>query len=90
MAYSTSNPPALKTQRVGSGGNGGATWHYASVDSQTLVEATDYFTNGAELGMQVGDIVEVLDTDAPLLTISWVSAIDVDGNATVTELTETP
>lgn len=89
MAYVTSNPPVLKSQRVGSSGSGGATWSYASNDNQTAVEATDYFSNGAELGMEVGDIVEVFDIDAPLVTISWVSAIDADGNATVTELTET-
>lgn len=82
MAYSTTNPPSLVTQRVA---NGPAIWIYKSADVVGDVDATDYFTNGAELGMKVGDAVLVVDTTTPLVTWCWVSAVDADGNATVTQ-----
>lgn len=85
MAYATTNPPALKTQRVGSG-TGGATWSYASTDNAAAVNAADYFSNGDELGMKVGDIVEIHDTDAPLVTLAWVSAVTDGGAASTTAL----
>lgn len=81
MAYSASNPPALVSQRIG---GGPAIWLYKSADVVGDVDATDYFSNGEALGMRVGDMVWVYDTTTPLCTVCWVSAIDSDGNATVT------
>lgn len=60
MAYSTNNPPALVTQMVGK--NGGAKWMYDSADAATVVRADGYITDGADLGMKVGDTVEQVDT----------------------------
>jgi hypothetical protein len=59
MAYSTSNPPALVGQTIA--GNG--IWHYSSTDVHTDVDAAGYFTNGEALGMKVGDVVFVIETD---------------------------
>ena len=66
MAYSTSNPPALITKRVGD--LGGAMWSYDSTDAATVVRAINYFTNALELGMKVGDIVQ--QTDSAGATVS--------------------
>ncbi len=54
MAYSTSNPPVLLTQRVG---GSGALWHYNSADAATVIRVSGYITNASDLGMKVGDVV---------------------------------
>lgn len=81
MAYSTSLPPALVTQRVG---DSPAYWAYKSADIVGDVDASGYFTNGAALGMKVGDQVWVYDTTTPLCTMCWVSTVVAGGAATVT------
>ena len=59
MAYVTTNPPALITAMQDS-----RLWFYKSTDAATAVRAAGYITNGQDLGMQVGDLVFVIDTDA--------------------------
>lgn len=81
MAYSTSNPP-IRT----SGGLGGAqqVWQYVSTDVHTDVDATDYFSNGDELGMKVNDLVSVTKSTATI-GVTWhvVTAVTAGGAATV-------
>lgn len=86
MAYSTSNPPILLTQSVG--GLAGKTWLYRSTDAAATVDAANYITNGGSLGMAIGDLVYVIDTDAspPILTIHQVSATG-DGTTDLNDLT---
>lgn len=79
MAYSTSNPPSKVGATLASGRN---MWIYVSADVDSDVNATDYFSNGQDLGMKVGDIVFVVDTATPKTSFHYVSAIDADGNAT--------
>lgn len=82
MAYSTSNPPALKSPSPLTGA--GQTWAYRSTDVATDVDATGYFTNGRALGMKVGDIVEVTDTDtSTTMTLHRVTVLESDGSVTV-------
>lgn len=83
MSYATTNPPALISQRVG---GSGAIWSYSSADAVADVDEAGYFTNGDDLGMQVGDTVIVFDTETPLMTPCWVSAVTAGGAATVTAL----
>jgi hypothetical protein len=80
MAYSASNPLVCLVPRVGAGP---AIWNYASTDAHTAVDETDYFTGCKTLGIKLGDVVFVHDTDAPTLTLHRVTAIDGDGNVTV-------
>lgn len=80
MTYSTSNSPTLIAEMVG---GAGSVWLYRSADDDGTVNGTDYFTNGEDLGMAVGDIVLVIDTATPKGSFHFVSAIDSDGNATV-------
>ena len=86
MTYATSNPPALLVNRVG---GSGAIWYYTSADIDANVDATDYFTNGDDLGMKVGDVMFVHDT-AGVMTLMFVSAVTAGGAATVTAGTVTP
>lgn len=81
MAYVTSNPPTLESQRIG-GSN--ASWKYSSTDASTTVDDVDYFTNGDALGMKVGDTMEVIDTDnAYARTSHSVIVVTAGGAATV-------
>lgn len=81
MAYSTSNPPIALTARIGSAPT---LWAYTSTDVHTDVDATDYFSDGDDLGMKVGDIVMVSKSSATIgTTIHYVSAVTSGGAATV-------
>lgn len=72
MTYAVTNPPALKSPSPLTGP--GQTWVYRSTDVATDVDASGYFTNGYALGMKVGDIVEVFDTDTnDVLTLHRVT-----------------
>ena len=86
MAYSTSNPPKLMVQALG--GNGPNIWSYASTDAAATVDAANYITNGGSLGMKVGDLVYVMDTDASpvIVTLHQVSATG-DGTTDLNDLT---
>ncbi len=74
MAYSTSNPPRLAL-KAGVGGSPVNLWTYESTDPATDVDASGYITNGGSLGMKLGDLVWVTDTDAsPRITTSHMVA----------------
>ncbi len=80
MAYAATNPPAMIGQRIG---GGGALWIYQSTDPHADVDGTDYFSNGSALGMQVGDVVVVVDTDGSYaLSLHAVTGVTAGGAAT--------
>lgn len=84
MAYSSDNPPIC----VKSTASGGVqVWAYNSTDAHALVAGPDYFANGYALGMRAGDHVHVGNTSAPSLTLHLVTAVTVDGAATVSAAT---
>jgi hypothetical protein len=92
MAYSTANPPALTSQKVGA--TGGAVWIYKDGDDKAAVTAADYISNGDDLGMVVGDRVIHIDETNSITNDLAVSAVTAGGAATlddalVQELTET-
>ena len=81
MAYSTATPPNMVAQSVGAAP---ALWLYASEDVHTDVDATDYFSNGAALGMRVNDVVIVIKTSATIgATLHVVTVSTAGGAATV-------
>lgn len=86
MAYSTSNPPALLSQPIGGGGF--QVWQYQSTDDAATVDTANYFTNGGALGLRVGGVVYVTDTDGgpAITTLHQVSATG-DGTTDVNNLT---
>ena len=88
MSYSTSAPPGIISYGgVGGGGSAGRVpriWGYMSADAAATVAGSDYFSDGDALGMKVGDIVMVIETDnSYLLTIHSVTAVTSGGAATV-------
>ena len=81
MAYSTDNPPALTSGPLTGPGK---KWSYRSTDPAATVDDAGYFTNGDALGMEVGDVVEVCDTDtSTTMSIHRVTAVTAGGAATV-------
>ena len=81
MAYAVTNPPAMI---VGPLTGPGQLWIYRSTDVATDVDASDYFTDGNALGMRVGDVVFVYDTDTNAVhTIHRVTVSTAGGAATV-------
>jgi len=84
MAYAVTNPPALMSTSPLTGP--GKHWSYRSTDVATDVDAVGYFTNGYDLGMRVGDIVWVFDTDTnDVMTIHRVITATVGGAVTVSQ-----
>lgn len=81
MAYATSNPPKC----VVSGFNDqiANVWHYESTDAAAVVDTAAYISNAQDLGMKVGDVVFVRDTDASpsVTTLHTVASIDANGAA---------
>lgn len=80
MAYSTSAPPIKLVDGIG---GSGAVWYYTETGVDSDVDAADYFTNGDDLGMKVGDVVHFFDSTTPMLTYFFVSAVTSGGAATV-------
>jgi len=61
-----------------------ALWAYVSTDVHTDVDAANYFTNGHENGLQVGDIMFVSKSSATIgTTVHYVSAVTAGGAATI-------
>lgn len=81
MSYSTSNPPMLSPAGPLTGP--GKMWVYRSTDTATDVDASGYFTNGDALGLEVGDIMQVTDTDDNSTTLHRVTVVTANGAATV-------
>ena len=78
MPYSPSNPPYLIAAGVGGGGRN--FWGYDSTDVHTDVDASNYFTDGLDLGMKVNDKVLVTKTSATIgATLHVVTAVTASG-----------
>lgn len=77
MAYSTSNPPRLMVASLG--GTPFQQWVYSSTDAAAVVDGANYITNGADLGMRVGDMVIVRNTTGNITTMHQVSAVTASG-----------
>ena len=76
MAYSTSNPPRLMADSLGT--TSPKIWLYASTDAATAVRVSGYITNGYNLGMRAGDFVFSVKTDASPISMQ-VHIVNVSG-----------
>lgn len=72
MAYSTQNPPSLIAESIG---GGGSLWLYKSADVDSTVNGAGYVSNATDLGMDVGDLVMVIDTATPKGSFHFVASI---------------
>jgi hypothetical protein len=52
-------------------------WVYSTTDAAATVDADGYFTNGQTLGMSVNDLVIVIDTATPLVTMHRVTSLSL-------------
>lgn len=80
MAYATTNPPAQVTQGIGSAPS---LWIYKSIDAHAAVAGAGYFTNGADLGLKVNDVMIVVDTDSATCTMHSVASATTINAATL-------
>lgn len=82
MSYSSTNPPALVTQRIA---GGPALWIYKSTDDSSIdALGSGYFTNGEALGMKVGDFVLAISNTAGTtvqFAMTCISSISSTGSA---------
>lgn len=53
----------------------GNLWMYTSADAVATVVAQDYITNPVDMGMAVNDIVIIIDTVTPLISIARVKTV---------------
>lgn len=82
MSYATTNPPKCLLPRMGT--DGIALWAYTSTDVHTDVDAADYFSDGYDLGLKVGDIMLVSKSSATIgTTIHYVTTVTANGAATI-------
>ena len=82
MAYETTNPPSLVSQRIGAAGK---VWMYLDGDAVSTVVGASYFTNGYHLGMRVGDAVMIVNSSTGLVQVAGVTTATAStGYVTVT------
>jgi len=76
MAYDTATPPKLVMPAPM--GQGPGIWSYDSTDAAATVDGAGYITNAKALGMKVGDVVLVTDTDASprIITSHLVASVN--------------
>ena len=73
MAYNSANL-ALLVPRVDNTA-GGQLWVYSSADAVATVVAQDYITNPVDMGMNVNDLVIIIDTATPLISMARVKTV---------------
>ena len=82
MAYSTSQPPRLMVPAMNA--QTPQIWAYTSVDDDATTNGAGYYTDGADLGMKLGDMVYVFDTTTPKGSLHWVSTVNTTTRAVTT------
>ena len=85
MAYSTSSPPELVSSGIAGTGQ---IWNYETTDAAAVVDTDGYFTNGQLLGMKVGDLVIVRDTDASPTTTTIHTVLSLSSSDDSVDLSD--
>ena len=78
--YDTSNPP----HKVWSTLAGASGWYYTDADDDAAtVAGAGYFTDGHDLGMRLGDVVYIVETEnaAPFLLVLASVTVSTSGGA---------
>lgn len=81
MSYATSNPPKQWLGAIGTARN---LWYYESTDDDASTNASGYYSNGAALGMKLGDAVYVWDSTTPKGSWTYVSVVNATTGAVTT------
>lgn len=89
MSYATTNPPRLmanaglyaENSGTSTRSIGGDQWLYRTADAKSVVAVTGYFTNALDLGLLVGDVLQVQDTTTPMVSLHRVTAVSASATA---------
>ena len=82
MAYSVTIPPVVYIPGIG---DFPTVWVYKSADDDATTNGAGYYTNGKDLGMKLNDIVLVVDTATPLVSLCSVSSVNASTGAVTTK-----
>lgn len=74
MAYNKANLRKILPAGIDNSVAGGL-WMYTSADAVATVVAQDYITDPVDQGMLVNDLVIIIDTATPLISISRVKTV---------------
>ena len=74
MAYNSANLRKMVMQGIDNSVAGGI-WFYTSADPVATVVAQDYITDPVNQGMVVNDLVIIIDTATPLISIARVKTV---------------
>lgn len=81
MAVSAITTVKLLVPGVGAGPN---IWYASGSADHGAADASEWFEDGADIGMKVNDILFYLDTDTSTVTIHGVLTVSTtNGNATI-------
>lgn len=75
MAYATANLSLIVETMAGQFN----IWVYKSADAYATVKASNYITDALAKGMLVGDLVMILDTGGPTLTLAMMVTVTSSG-----------
>lgn len=75
MAYNAAALRLLVPGAIGDSLVGGSIWAYTSADAVATVVAQGYITNPVDLGLAVNDLVVIIDTATPLISIARVKTV---------------
>lgn len=75
MAYNKANLRKIVSGGIGDSSGGGDIFIYTSADAVATVVAQDYITDPIDQGMSVNDIVIIIDTATPLISIARVKTV---------------
>ena len=80
MVYSVDNPPRQIVQGLS---GTPSLWVYVDGDDDATVNGAGYFSNGADLGMKLGDFLLHFDTTTPRGSVHFVTSVTVAGVPTM-------
>lgn len=92
MAYDTLNSPIMITGNISTHKRTGTNsvvqvWYYNDADALATQQGAGYFTNATDLGMKVGDIINVAVSGVLKTPTHYVSAISAAGAGTIAAAT---
>ncbi len=75
MAYTKANLRKIVAGGIGDSSGGGDIFLYTTADAVATVVAQGYITDPIDQGMSVNDLVIVIDTNTPLVSITRVKTV---------------
>lgn len=83
MAYTPSTLNLITDGGIN--GRNGSLWTYFTTDAPATIDTANYISDGANRGMQVGDIVFAVNSSTYATQIMIVAAVTAGGGANLTD-----